>query len=170
MGKQLVHRMWRISTHVFWTAYVSFFCLKFSLKVRCHQWRHQNLFQKKATFSCIPHVSPFSLVSAMLKCFFSESLNRYMKFQHRDSVIFYKCFISTFSVFSVLRIEKLFKDIMASQYINLWTKIKRNQKGLLSVFGAFLLQLCAGSYHGTFGNLLPYLTSYLRKVKWLLFR
>ena len=40
----------------------------------------------------------------------------------------------------------------------------RNQRGLLAVFGAFLLQLCAGSYNGTFGNLLPYLTSYMRQV------
>lgn len=40
----------------------------------------------------------------------------------------------------------------------------RNQRGLLAVFGAFLLQLCAGSYNGTFGNLLPYLTSYMRQA------
>ena len=42
--------------------------------------------------------------------------------------------------------------------------MSRNQRGLLAVFGAFLLQLCAGSYNGTFGNLLPYLTSYMRQV------
>ena len=39
-----------------------------------------------------------------------------------------------------------------------------NKRGLLSVFGGFLIQLCAGCYHGTFGNLLPYLTSYVRQV------
>ncbi len=54
---------------------------------------------------------------------------------------------------------------MPLRLVNVLAKIKRNQKGLFSVFGAFLLQLCVGSYHGTFGNLLPYLTSYLRKVK-----
>ena len=54
--------------------------------------------------------------------------------------------------------------IMPSKLIDLFSKIKQNQRGLVSVFGAFLLQLCVGSYHGTFGNLLPYLTSYLRKV------
>ena len=39
-----------------------------------------------------------------------------------------------------------------------------NKRGLLSVFGGFLIQLCAGCYHGTFGNLLPYLSSYVRQV------
>ena len=53
---------------------------------------------------------------------------------------------------------------MPLKFVNVLAKIKKNQKGLISVFGAFLLQLCVGSYHGTFGNLLPYLTSYLRKV------
>ena len=48
--------------------------------------------------------------------------------------------------------------------MNLKNEIQKNRKGLLSMFGAFLLQLCAGSYHGTFGNLLPYITSYLRQV------
>ena len=57
--------------------------------------------------------------------------------------------------------------IMPLKLVNVLAKIKRNQKGLISVFGAFLLQLCVGSYHGTFGNLLPYLTSYLRKVIFL---
>ena len=57
--------------------------------------------------------------------------------------------------------------IMPLKLMNVLAKIKRNQKGLISVFGAFLLQLCVGSYHGTFGNLLPYLTSYLRKVIFL---
>ena len=61
---------------------------------------------------------------------------------------------------------KAVKVIMPSKLLqnDLFSKIKQNQKGLISVFGAFLLQLCVGSYHGTFGNLLPYLTSYLRKV------
>ena len=36
--------------------------------------------------------------------------------------------------------------------------------GVLSVFGGFLTQLCAGSYHGTFGNMLPYLTSYMKQT------
>ena len=39
-----------------------------------------------------------------------------------------------------------------------------NKRGLLSVFGGFLIQLCTGCYHGTFGNLLPYLSSYVRQV------
>ena len=42
--------------------------------------------------------------------------------------------------------------------------LTRQQRGVLAVVGAFLLQLVAGSYNGTFGNLLPYLTSYLRQV------
>jgi len=42
--------------------------------------------------------------------------------------------------------------------------MSRNKRGLLSVFGGFLIQLVAGSYHGTFGNLLPYLTSYVRQT------
>jgi len=36
-------------------------------------------------------------------------------------------------------------------------------RGLLSVLGAFLIQLTTGTYHGTFGNLLPYFSSYMRK-------
>ena len=36
--------------------------------------------------------------------------------------------------------------------------------GVLSVFGGFLTQLCAGSYHGTFGNMLPYLSSYMKQT------
>ena len=39
-----------------------------------------------------------------------------------------------------------------------------NRKGFSTVFGVFLIHLCAGCYHGTFGNLLPYFTSYLRLV------
>ena len=39
-----------------------------------------------------------------------------------------------------------------------------NRKGFSTVFGVFLMHLCAGCYHGTFGNLLPYFTSYLRLV------
>ena len=58
---------------------------------------------------------------------------------------------------------------MPSKLSDCLAKIQQNQRGLISVFGAFLLQLCVGSYHGTFGNLLPYLTSYLRKVKVLYF-
>ena len=56
--------------------------------------------------------------------------------------------------------------------------------GLLSVAGAFLiqvlepgftiflihpLQLGVGSYHGTFGNLLPYFSSYMRQVSRIFF-
>ena len=43
------------------------------------------------------------------------------------------------------------------------TMLERN-RGLLSVFGAFLIMLCIGCYHGTFGNILPYLTSYMKQV------
>ena len=42
--------------------------------------------------------------------------------------------------------------------------LRGHWRGLLAVLGAFLCQLCAGAYHGTFGNLLPYLTSYIRQV------
>ena len=42
---------------------------------------------------------------------------------------------------------------------------KSSKSGILCVLGAFLIQVCAGSYHGTFGNLLPYFTSYLKQVK-----
>ena len=55
-----------------------------------------------------------------------------------------------------------FKQIIMKSGIE--TLLTRNQRGLLAVFGAFLLQLCAGSYNGTFGNLLPYFTSYMRQV------
>ena len=48
--------------------------------------------------------------------------------------------------------------------LNLNSLSTMNKRGLLSVFGGFLIQLCAGCYHGTFGNLLPYLTSYVRQV------
>jgi len=41
--------------------------------------------------------------------------------------------------------------------------LKQNFRGLLSVFGAFLVQLTAGAYHGTFGNLLPYISSYVKE-------
>jgi len=47
--------------------------------------------------------------------------------------------------------------------IGFMDKIKSNHRGFLSVFGAFLVQLTAGSYHGTFGNLLPYFTSYVKQ-------
>ena len=39
-----------------------------------------------------------------------------------------------------------------------------HQLGVLSVFGGLLTQLCAGSYHGTFGNMLPYLSSYMKQT------
>lgn len=42
--------------------------------------------------------------------------------------------------------------------------VNSNKKGLLSVFGAFLIQLCAGCFNGTFGNLLPYFTSYMKQT------
>ena len=32
------------------------------------------------------------------------------------------------------------------------------------MFGAFLVQLTAGAYHGTFGNLLPYISSFVKEV------
>ena len=37
-------------------------------------------------------------------------------------------------------------------------------RGLGSVVGCVLVQLVIGSYHGTFGNLLPYFASYIRQV------
>ena len=48
--------------------------------------------------------------------------------------------------------------------LTLLEKFKGNKRGVLCVFGAFLIQVCAGCYHGTFGNLLPYFTSYLKQV------
>jgi len=36
-------------------------------------------------------------------------------------------------------------------------------KGFTVVFGAFLTQLTLGTFHGTFGNLLPYISSYLKQ-------
>ena len=45
------------------------------------------------------------------------------------------------------------------------SQIRQNYKGILAVIGAFLVQLAAGSYHGTFGNMLPYLTSYVKQVR-----
>ena len=41
-------------------------------------------------------------------------------------------------------------------------------RGLGSVVGCVLVQLVIGSYHGTFGNLLPYFASYIRQVWCLL--
>jgi len=41
--------------------------------------------------------------------------------------------------------------------------LKGNYRGLLAVLGGFLIQLTAGTYHGTFGNLLPYFSSYVKK-------
>jgi hypothetical protein len=36
--------------------------------------------------------------------------------------------------------------------------------GNKTVIGAIIIQLAVGSYHGTFGNLLPYFTSFMRQV------
>lgn len=41
--------------------------------------------------------------------------------------------------------------------------MKDSYRGALSVLGAFLVQLTVGSVHGTFGNLLPYISSYMRQ-------
>ena len=35
----------------------------------------------------------------------------------------------------------------------------------MSVLGAFLINLCVGCFPCTFGNILPYLTSYMRQVR-----
>merc|ERR1712241_255174 len=40
-----------------------------------------------------------------------------------------------------------------------------NKRGFLAVLGAFLINLCTGIYNGTFGNILTYLTSYLRQSR-----
>ena len=48
--------------------------------------------------------------------------------------------------------------------LGLTLAVVENREGLLTVLAAFLIQLCNGCYHGTFGNLLPYLSSYLRQV------
>ena len=40
-----------------------------------------------------------------------------------------------------------------------------NKRGFVSVLGAFLINLVTGIYNGTFGNILPYLTSYMRQVR-----
>ena len=53
--------------------------------------------------------------------------------------------------------------------IGLLDGLKTNYRGFLSVFGAFLVQLTAGSYHGTFGNLLPYFSSYFKQVRYFAF-
>jgi len=42
--------------------------------------------------------------------------------------------------------------------------VRCHYRGLLSVFGAFVIQLTVGTYHGTFGNMLPYFSSYVRQV------
>ena len=44
--------------------------------------------------------------------------------------------------------------------LTLWVHIR----GVGSVVGCVLVQLVIGSYHGTFGNLLPYFASYIRQV------
>ena len=44
--------------------------------------------------------------------------------------------------------------------LTLWVHIR----GIGSVVGCVLVQLVIGSYHGTFGNLLPYFASYIRQV------
>jgi len=41
--------------------------------------------------------------------------------------------------------------------------LNQQYRGFLAVFGGFLIQLTAGAYHGTFGNLLPYFSSYVKK-------
>ena len=41
---------------------------------------------------------------------------------------------------------------------------QRKISGRKTVIGAILIQLAVGSYHGTFGNLLPYFTSFMRQV------
>ena len=51
------------------------------------------------------------------------------------------------------------KDWMTKKCLN------PQYRGFLSVFGAFLIQLTAGTFHGTFGNLLPYFSSYVKKVR-----
>ena len=51
-----------------------------------------------------------------------------------------------------------------------WENFSRNKRGALCVLGAFLIQVCAGCYHGTFGNLLPYFTSYMKQVNKLVWR
>ena len=48
--------------------------------------------------------------------------------------------------------------------LNFLEDVKNNKRGLLCILGAFFIQICAGCYHGTFGNLLPYFTSYLKQV------
>eukprot|EP00092_Neocalanus_flemingeri_P020675 GFUD01022405.1.p1 GENE.GFUD01022405.1~~GFUD01022405.1.p1 ORF type:complete len:473 (-),score=85.93 GFUD01022405.1:37-1455(-) len=48
--------------------------------------------------------------------------------------------------------------------VNLCTQVKTNFRGLMCVAGAFLIQLATGSFHGTFGNLLPYFTSYMKQT------
>jgi hypothetical protein len=37
-------------------------------------------------------------------------------------------------------------------------------RGHLAVVGAVLIQLAVGAHHGTFGNMLPYFTSFMRQV------
>jgi hypothetical protein len=37
-------------------------------------------------------------------------------------------------------------------------------RGHVTVLGAILIQLAVGAHHGTFGNLLPYFTSFMRQV------
>ena len=56
-------------------------------------------------------------------------------------------------------------EFSGGRMLNLLENFKSNKSGILCVLGAFLIQVCAGSYHGTFGNLLPYFTSYLKQVR-----
>ena len=45
-----------------------------------------------------------------------------------------------------------------------------NPRGVLCVFGSFLIQLTLGAYHGTFGNMVPYFSSYMKQVRnWSLY-
>ena len=62
-------------------------------------------------------------------------------------------------------IETTLLEFSGGRMLNLIENFKSSKSGILCVLGAFLIQVCAGSYHGTFGNLLPYFTSYLKQVR-----
>ena len=47
---------------------------------------------------------------------------------------------------------------------NMLNVLLENKRGYLSVLGAFLINLCVGCFPCTFGNILPYLSSYMRQV------
>ena len=65
-----------------------------------------------------------------------------------------------------LQLRKLARPLkIVSPTINMFIQqLKGNYRGYLAVLGGFLIQLTAGTYHGTFGNLLPYFSSYVKKV------